>query len=344
MLIFNGLAKGLIGTVVALSLMGGAKAEDATYASVDDALRKGVTAYENGAYEVALPALEFAQADNNILARYYLARIYADDGGPVTNRAKAYGLYRDIADELTDADPDDDDRAPYVGKALTALARYLMTGLPEAGVAPDPSLAAKYFRHAAMFFRDKDAQFELAKLEIETADPDRDLANAKHWLAILSQEGHAGAMAYLAKLYWAGDVMKRDAPRALALATVAVANAPFEEQVWIEDTHQEIFCAASSDTRDGAKTLLALWGGFYDRQPAKTGRFLQLSTPLDTASARTCAGGERVVPLTRDTPKALPGQERLSSEKLVPELTPSPPSSDMRTVGTSEPEDKPSAN
>jgi hypothetical protein len=45
-------------------------------------------------------------------------------------------LYLRVAEEHADVDPDDDQRAPYVAKAMTQIAGYLETGLPEAGVKP----------------------------------------------------------------------------------------------------------------------------------------------------------------------------------------------------------------
>ncbi|HTN47896.1 MAG TPA: tetratricopeptide repeat protein, partial [Burkholderiaceae bacterium] len=174
----------------------------------------------------AMRWLEPAAGSGNPFAAYYLARIYSDNNGSHTDHAKAYELYMKIAEEHTDVDPDDDQRAPYVAKAMTRIAGYLLNGLPEANLKPNPKIAMEYLREAAQFFRDEDAQFELAKLYLRGEGIEKDTNYAKHWLSVLSQKGHPGAQAFLADLLWRGKDMPADPVRALALISVAVANAP----------------------------------------------------------------------------------------------------------------------
>ena len=157
-----------IGLTVAALLVAApvsAGAGTAQFRSAEDALQQGIGAYTGGYYEMAIPALEVAAAKNLFLARYYLARIYADNQSAHTDHAKAYFLYQQLANDYADVDPDDDRRAPFVAKALTALAGYVRRGLPELGLKPNAKRAGEYLHHAAIFFNDEDAQFELAKLQ-----------------------------------------------------------------------------------------------------------------------------------------------------------------------------------
>ena len=244
----------------------------------------------------ALPALEFAAADNQFVAQYTLAQLYADNSGPETDHAKAYMLYQTIADEHSDADPDDDSRAPYIAKALTALAGYLRVGIPEIGLKPDIERAADYLHHAALFFGDEDAQFELVKLKLKGEGIPEDIASAKHWLAVLTQRGHAGAQAFLADLYWRGKVMEQDKVRAFALITVAVEHAPPRERIWIEDVYQNIFCGAGEGIRRQATGMVADWRTRYGRK-AEDSHGAGLD-PLYPLAVRTCQNGDKVTPLT----------------------------------------------
>ncbi len=236
---------------------------------------------------------KYASDAHLFLAPYYLARIYSDNNGPLTDHAKAYELYLKIAEEHTDVDPDDDQRAPYVAKAMTQIAGYLMSGLPEVGLKPNSRLAAEYLREAAQFFRDEDAQFELAKLYLRGEGIESDVPYAKHWLSVLSQKGHAGAQAFLADLLWRGKYMKADPVRALALISVAVANAPPYERVWIEDIYQNIYCGAAQGIRKQATGLVADWRTRYGRKPDLSDR-----SGLGTAQR---AGGAHV-PQRRSRP------------------------------------------
>jgi TPR repeat protein len=269
-----------------------ASAASAKYRSPQDALEQGIGAYNGGYYEIAVPALQYANDAHLFLAPYYLARIYSDNNGSQTDHAKAYELYLKIAEEHTDVDPDDDQRAPYVAKAMTQIAGYLMSGLPEVGLQSNPRLAAEYLREAAQFFRDEDAQFELAKLYLRGEGIESDVPYAKHWLSVLSQKGHPGAQAFLADLLWRGKYMKADPVRALALISVAVANAPLYERVWIEDFYQNIYCGAAQGIRTLAAGLVADWRTRYGRKPDLSDR--SGLGPLNTQAVRTCRNGESV--------------------------------------------------
>jgi hypothetical protein len=276
-------------------LNAGAFAETLTFSSPREALKQGMSAYQGGYYEIAIPALEFAAAKKEFMAEYYLARIYSDNSGAHTNHAKAYLLFQRIADEYADADPDDDPRAPYVGKSLTALAGYVRRGIKEIGVKPDMQQAILYLQNASTTFADEDAQFELAKLKLSGEGLEEDEAMGRHWLADLSERGHAGAQAFLADLLWRGKYMKADKATALALIAVAVENAPVYDRLWIEDIYQNIFCGSGEGIRTQATGIVAEWGNRFGRKPeAREASGLGL---LATGPERTCRNGERVGPI-----------------------------------------------
>ncbi len=287
----------MIAGVLATSVPGrsGYAAETAQFKSSAAALQAGLTAYKRGDYASALPALELAAADNLFMAQYALAQLYSDNAGPETDHAKAYMLYQTIADEHSDADPDDDKRAPYIAKSLTALAGYLRVGIPEIGLKPDLARAADYLHHAALFFGDEDAQFELVKMKLKGEGVPEDIASAKHWLAVLTQRGHAGAQAFLADLYWRGKFMEQDKIRAFALITVAVEHAPPRERIWIEDVYQNIFCGAGEGIRKQATGMVAEWRTRYGRKAEDNAR-VGLD-PLYPLAVRTCQNGDKVTPL-----------------------------------------------
>lgn len=275
---------------------GPASARDMTFASPSAALEQGIGAYKAGHYQLAEPALKFAADAGGFFGRYYLAQLYSDNNSAYTDHGKAYRLFLRIVDENANADPDDDQRAPYVGKALTAVAGYTRRGLPEIGLVPNAERAAKFFRDAATFFRDSDAQFELAKMHLKGEGVALDQRLAFHWLSTLTQEGHAGAQAFLADLLWRGKDMPKDEKRALALIKVAVANAQERDRIWIEDIYQNIFCGASSGIRADADGLVAVWKRLYaPRSGADQGEHLGLGI-----AARTCGDGEPL-PLPRQT-------------------------------------------
>jgi TPR repeat protein len=187
-----------------------------------------------------------------------------------------------------------------VAKALTALAGYLQRGVAEIGVRPDPARAVEYLQYAATFFGDKDAQFELAKHYLSGSGSSEDIKRGKHYLSVLSEEGHPGAQALLADLFWRGKYVAKDERQALGLITVAVENAPAHERIWIEDIYHNIFCGTSQGTRKQADGFVARWRKIFSRPAAGSER----SAPArDVQPERTCGNGE-LVDINRAAPAA----------------------------------------
>ena len=327
----------MIAGVLAMNLPGhsGHAAEAVTkFKSSAAALQAGLTAYKNGDYASAVPALEFAAADKQFMAQYALAQLYSDNAGPETDHAKAYMLYQSIADEFSDADPDDDKRAPYIAKSLTALAGYLRVGISEIGLKADFDRAADYLHHAALFFGDEDAQFELVKMKLKGEGVPEDIASAKHWLAVLTQRGHAGAQAFLADLYWRGKFMQQDKIRAYALITVAVEHSPPRERIWIEDVYQNIFCGAGEGIRKQATGMVAEWRTRYGRK-AEDSAPVGLD-PLYPLAVRTCQNGDKVTPLNvknLDPAKQPSTQSAYTTAGALPD-TPPVTTGGLRDIGT----------
>ena len=162
------------------------------FVSAREALKQGMSAFQGGYYEIAIPALEFA-APEEAMANYYLARIYADSTGAHTDHAKSYMLMQKVVDELAEVDPDNDPRASYVGTSLTALARYIRAGIPDIGLAPDLNRAVEYLHNASVIFDNEDAQFELAKLQLNGEEATFRIGRAGFdFGAVLGDEGFDG--------------------------------------------------------------------------------------------------------------------------------------------------------
>jgi TPR repeat protein len=307
-----------------------------TFRSPDDAMKQGISAFNGGYYELALPAFEALEATSPQIARFYEARIYGDNEGAYTDHAKAFRLYKELADELKDVDPDDSDLAPIAAKSLTAVSMYLRDGISDAGIPPDVETADRDLQRAALTFNDEDAQFELAKVLLrgegpEMAgyeDPASKIENGRHWLSRLSRAGHPGAQAFLADLLWRGKFVQKDQAAALNLIDVAVSNAPPSERVWIEDIYQNIFCNAGEGVRQQATGRVAEWHNRYGRRP----QVRDDRDGLDNLSAepiRTCANGELVRPMSAIVP-AVPATSTL------PIANPAPKPSHSITTGIGE--------
>lgn len=311
--------RGGLALILAVGLMLAAGTAEArkSYRSPELALEQGKSAYRGGYYELAIHALEHAAAAGLIEAKFHLARIYSDSRSAHTSHIKAYSLYLRITEEHADLDYDDQPEADFVAKSLVALAGYWLNGLPEAGVRVNATRAAHFLEHAASVFRDEDAQFELAKLYLLGEGVQKDVRLGVHWLSTLTQDNHAGAQAFLAELYFRGKyVEKADAVRALALAQMAVRNAPPSERLWIEGVYQTIFCGMAPSVRRQADGLVADFKRQFSPRPndPSSGDLLGLRANLQ------CANGESV-------PLPLPQVAQQPPQRIEPapaQLAPGP--------------------
>jgi exopolysaccharide production negative regulator len=296
------------------------------------ALQKGLNAYQAGQQDTAIPALaeaaEKGAPSGRLFAEFYLARIYAENVGAAADHAKAYMLYRKIAEENLNVDPNRSKRAPFVAKALIALAGYVRTGIKEIDLAPNPRRAADYLHHAATFFGDREAQFELARIYLGGEASGDDVKRGLHYLATLTEASHPAAQAVLADLLWRGRHVKKDDRRALALVTMAAANAPAHERIWIEESYATIFCAASDETRREADGMIERWRRAF-APPDPSGPAAGYRSP-----ERQCANGEPVA-ITR-------GADKTDVAKLAPPASAAPlkgsaaPSTLFRAAGVIE--------
>ncbi|HET6389059.1 tetratricopeptide repeat protein [Hyphomicrobium sp.] len=305
----------LAGSIASLLMLSSAMAGDVVFRSPDDAMKQGISAFNGGYYELALPAFEALESSQPQVAHFYMARIYGDNEGAYTDHGKAFRLYKSLADELQDVDPDDDFFGPIAAKSLTAVSMYLRSGIAAAGVKPDAEAANRALQRAALTFNDEDAQFELAKVFLRGEGPNisvagfedqsSKIANGRHWLSRLSQAGHPGAQAFLADLLWRGKFVEKNPAAALNLIDVAVANAPPSERVWIEDIYQNIFCNAGEGVRQQATGRVAEWHNLYGRRPAVRDPKDGLDD-LAPEPVRTCSNGELVRPMGVTMPAPIP--------------------------------------
>ena len=137
---------------------------------------------------------------------------------------KAFTYFRAIADQYADINPSSP-VAPYVGEAFVALGQYHLDGIAAMPLAANAAYAADLFRHAASYFGNADAQYDLALLYLKGEGVEKDVGLAVNWLAMAAKKQHVAAQATLGEILWRGtDVRQREA-RGLALITLAHENA-----------------------------------------------------------------------------------------------------------------------
>lgn len=237
------LVASLIGAPLAMTGTAFATSEDP---AVEAVYKDGLMAYRSHDYERGLHALRYAADNGHFLARYYLAGILSDNDSDFTDHHAAFQLYKALAEIDVDPDAQYDWRAVFMPKALLQYARYLSSGLPADELHPeavpaDPDAARDQIIRAAQVYGDPDAQFELAKLELD--DPDTARAGLDLMATLAERRGHAAALAFIAELWLTGKHGYTPNPAlAFAYMTLAVENAPEQDRIWIEQEYSQMYC------------------------------------------------------------------------------------------------------
>lgn len=222
----------------------------------------GFKAYQRGEKLEAFEALRFAADKGHPGARWKLGKMYAEGDGVPENDYEAYKIFEQIVREQ-DEDGGGFSNAAYVSSAVVALADYLRRGIANSPVAVDLPRARQFYFHAASFFGDARAQFELGRMTLRGEGGKANPRQAARWLKLSADKGHVGAQALLGYLLFDGQKISLPAApvRGLAMLTMALRKASTQDQDWIRGLQEEAFSLASEADR---RTALA----YAERQMA----------------------------------------------------------------------------
>ncbi len=220
-----------------------------------EAFRMGYRSYKAGDTETALEALNFAGEQGHTAALWKLGRIHASGDGVEQNDSKAYDIFVRIARAGAETLPHSRD-APYVADALVSLGLYYETGIVDR-IEPNPAAARQILSHAAAYFGDADAQFELARMYHDGIGGEANSRLAARWYKLAARKGHAGAQAQFGLLLLKGEGMRRDSVK--GLMWLALARRQTADNAFIVDVHQQAFAAAEEDERKTAIVMADKW-------------------------------------------------------------------------------------
>ncbi len=258
----NGHAGTVLGALLLIAATGGAWAFDGQPAqnpsigpkdlSPTEALRAGARQYYSGDKSGALTSLQYAAENGQSMAAWKLGEMYAKGDGVKEDDLKAFQYYSQIVRDHGDDRPNAPD-APFVASALVALGSYYLSGI-DGSVPKNETRARQIFTHAASYFGDADAQFELGRLY-----QDNNSRMAIRWYNLAALKGHVGAQARLGEtLYSLGTSDKKKA-RGLMWMTVAREQATGTDAGWIHSLHEQYFAVSPEPVREIARSLADGW-------------------------------------------------------------------------------------
>ena len=279
--------------VLSVALSGAARASEA-YSTAIDAYRHGVEAHREGDTATALTAFDYAAEQGVLGAQLKLAKMYAAGDGVERNEGKAFNYYQRVADLYAETSPLHP-IARYIADAFVSLGHYYRAGVPAIGLSPDAVRAVGMYRHAASYFGDAAAQYHLARMYLAGEGVRKDAGLAVNWLANATKKHHPPSQALLGDILCHGSDGVRPQPKkGLALLALARQNAGKDDVVWIEALYAQALAGARPADREGADRLFSYWR----RQPGKA---------EDMAVTIAKEGDPLAAPLAEDsTPGAKP--------------------------------------
>jgi TPR repeat protein len=222
-----------------------------------DAFRSATEALRSGEKTRAVSSLQYAAEHGHGFALWQLGRMYAEGDGVTRDDYRAFEYFQKFADSHADDNPAIP-RARFVANAFVALGHYYLDGIPNTSVSASPELARRMFGHAASYFGDPEAQYQLAILYLDGQGVAHDAKRAVPWLVLAANKGHYRSQAVLGRILFNGEHGFRQRASGLMWLTIA-CDGPGAKVPWIAQLREGAFQQASDDERALALILLKRW-------------------------------------------------------------------------------------
>jgi len=222
-----------------------------------DAMRSAAEAVQTGEKSRALVSLQYAAEHGHGFALWQLGRMYSLGDGVARDDYRAFEYFQKFADTHADENPAIP-RARFVANAFVALGHYYLEGIPNTSVSASPELARRMFAHAASYFGDPEAQYQLASLYLDGNGVERDPKRAVPWLVLAANKGHYKSQALLGRILFNGEHGVRQRASGLMWLTVACDGLGAKDPE-ISKLHDTAVKQATDDERALALILLKRW-------------------------------------------------------------------------------------
>ncbi len=253
-LIIAVLAAGMAGISGFAGFSGAALAFDPD-ATPLEAFQEGYLAYKNGDTEIALKGLGFAADKGHRAALWKLGQMYATGDGVAEDERKAFRFFSRITNEYRAGEPLGRD-SRFVSRAFVELGGFYQAGIDDAMPA-NHIRARSFFRYAASYFSDAEAQYRLADMYLSGQGGEENARQAARWYKLAARKGHAEAQAMFGRLMLEGVGVRRNTIKGLMWLSIARLKRRSDED--IQSLQEQAFAAASEADRSTAIALAQDW-------------------------------------------------------------------------------------
>jgi uncharacterized protein len=204
------------------------------------------------------PTFSQAAEQGNAIAQWKVGKMYADGEGIPEDDYKAFLMFSRIADTHAEDSPYSP-VAQIVADAFVSLGNYYKNGIATAGIQPNIRRAVDLFTHAATYFGDANAQYQLARLYLEGHGVNPDPNHAARWLNLAARKNHAAAQATLGDMLVYGHGVRAMPTEGYMWLLVARENASPAERDWILALNHRAEQTLSEEHRAAGEVLARRW-------------------------------------------------------------------------------------
>lgn len=223
-----------------------------------EAFRQGAEHYHVGELEAAFDAFSQAAEQGNAIAQWKVGKMYADGEGIPEDDYKAFLMFSRIADTHAEDSPYSP-VAQIVADAFVSLGNYYKSGIAAAGIQPNIRRAVDLFTHAATYFGDANAQYQLARLYLEGNGVMPDPNRAARWLNLAARKNHAAAQATLGDMLVYGHGVQAMPAEGYMWLRIARESASPAERDWILALHHRAEQTLTEEQRAAGETMARNW-------------------------------------------------------------------------------------
>lgn len=176
-----------------------------------------------------------------------------------------------IAGSPNSYDPDERDanRLRIVVDSQLRITGFLRSGIAAAGIAADPTAAAKNYLRIASSYGHPLAMFELGVMNVKGEGVKQNAQQGLKWLIAAARKRNPEAEAYLGELYWKGELVRRDETRALMWYSLAVSSTNDFDFAETHSKAADIRERVSEDVRLEADARARVWAEQYPAENAQ---------------------------------------------------------------------------
>lgn len=199
-----------------------------------------------------LLALQGAADAGQPMALWRLGVMYENGEGVKKDQAQAFRYFSRIANEHANTPPRSLE-ADIVAQSFLKIGQYYREGLPGAGIKADANRSVALVLHAASYFGDPDAQYQVGQMYLSKDSSEYNVLQAARWLSLAARKGHLAAQATLGDLLFNGNGIQAQPIEGLMWLNVAHDHAMgTPEQDWVDGLLSKAMSVATPEEREAA--------------------------------------------------------------------------------------------